>query len=267
MPVILPVSVLFGSFGALFFIVGRRFRITKKTFRLQTELEANQKKISRARKKKKIHKEQAYKKLKMASEQKHKALRNLGAINELMKKVDRDLMANDDEEAQKTLIQVLSLDVNHRKANELIARIYLRTGVYKKAELIYKKLIDMYPFDPNHYSNLGRCYFQRRQFSTASRYFEKALELDKNNSSRYIDLGHVYATRKDYQSALAYYSKAHRLNVRDVDLMFVIVEICLQNSDPIVAREYLHKILDYEPYNQQAKGLLGDVLRALKETV
>ena len=65
--------------------------------------------------------------------------------------------------------------------------------------------------------------------------------------------------------ALEYYTKAHRLDVRNIQLMFLIIEMCLQNSDPITAREYLHRILDYEPYNQQAKTLLGEVLRTLKE--
>ena len=267
MPVIIPVSVLLGSMLALVFVIARRFRVVKKTLLLQNELEESQKKLELAQQKKNRLKENAIKELKRASEMKHKALRNLGAINELMKKADQDLMSENYEEAQKTLIQVLSLDENNRKANELIARLYLNSNQDKKAELIYKKLIDLYPFAPNYYSNLGHSFYQRRQFKIAARYYERAVNLDRNNPHRYTDLGNIYATKKDFPQALEYYSKAHRLNVRDINLMFLIVDICLQNTDPITAREYLHKILDYEPYNQQAKTLLGEVLRSLKETV
>src|SRR5690606_7886941 len=182
-----------------------------------------------------------------------------------MKKVDHDLVSEDEEEALKTLIQIISLDENHRKANELLARLYLKSGRNKKAELIYKQLIDLYPFDPEYYSCLAHSFFQRHQFKMATEYYEKSLQLDKNNPTRYINLGHVFSTRKDFVTSLEYYMKAHRMDVRNIELMFLITELCLQNSDPITAREYLHRILDYEPYNQQAKTLLGEVLRTLKQ--
>lgn len=265
MPVILPFSVLLGSLSALTYIVSRRFRIIKKTFSLQRELEDHQKKLERVKKKESLQKEKALLELKRSAEMKHKALRNLGAINELMKKVDHDLTTGQDEEALKTLIQVISLDENHRKGNELMARIYLKTGRHKKAELIYKRLIELFPFDAEYYSCLAHSFFQRHQFKMATQFYEKALQLDKSNATRSINLGHVYATRKDYGTALEYYVRAHRMDVRNIELMFLIVEVCLQNSDPISAREYLHRILDYEPYNQQAKTLLGEVLRTLKQ--
>jgi tetratricopeptide (TPR) repeat protein len=265
MPVLLPFSVLLGSFGALVYILARRFKIVKKTFHLQRELEDHQKKMERLEKKESLMKEKAIQELRRASEIKHKALRNLGAINDLMKKADNDITIGDDEEALRTLIQVISLDENHRKGNELLARLYLKTGRHKKAELIYKRLIDLYPFDAEYYSCLAHSFFQRHQFKMATGYYEKALQLDKNNGVRYINLGHVFATRKDYGTALEYYTKAHRMDVRNIELMFLIIETCLQNSDPITAREFLHRILDYEPYNQQAKTLLGEVLRTLKQ--
>lgn len=265
MPVLLPFSVLLGSLGGLVYIISRRLKMIRKTLMLQKDLEEQQKKMERLEKKEKIDKEKAVVEIRRAAEMKHKALRNLGAINELMKKVDHDLTAGQDEEATKTLIQVTSLDENHRKGNELLARLYLKAGQHKKAELIYKKLIDLFPFDPEYYSQLGQCFLQRHQFKVATKYFEKALSLDKNNSLRYLHLGHVFQTRKEYPLALEYYTKAHRLDVRNIQLMFLIIEMCLQNSDPITAREYLHRILDYEPYNQQAKTLLGEVLRTLKE--
>ncbi|MDP2691419.1 MAG: tetratricopeptide repeat protein [bacterium] len=265
MPVLLPVSLLLGSLGSLVFVISRRFRMVKKTLLLQRELAQEQKKEDRAHKKSKRMKERAIEELKRSSEQKHKALRNLGAINELMKKVDHDLMAGDEEVALQTLIQIISLDPNHRKANELLAKLYLNSGQNKKAELIYKRLIELYPFDPTYYSNLARSYYNRQQFQAATQCYEEALRLDKNNPLHSVNLGHLYSTRKDFSSALAYYMQAHRLNVRDIQLMFIIVEVCLHNTNPITAREYLHKILDYEPYNQQAKTMLGEVLRDLKE--
>lgn len=265
MPVILPVTVLFSSFGALVFIISRRMHLFRATLRIQKELESHQRKLKRAQKKEKHQRVKAVKELERASELKHKALRNLGAINDLLKKADQDIMAGDDDDALKTLIQVISLDENHRKGNELLAKLYLRAEKFKKAELIYKKLIEQHPFNPDYYANLGESFFQRRQFKASTRYYEEALNLDKNNPQRYISLGNLFLTKKDYSSALAYYLKAHKLNVRDVELMFLIVETCLNNTDPITAREYLHKILDYEPYNQQAKSLLGEVLRDLKE--
>ena len=266
MPVLFYVVVEFTSISLLGWIFQRRMRIVKKTQQLQEQLEEQQRKLERAQKKEKREHEKALKELQRYSEVKQQALRNLGLTADLMKKAVHEIEIEDDEAAQKTLIQVISLDENHRKANEMLAEIYLSQGQHKKAELIYKKLIDLYPFDPNYPSQMARTFFERRQFKSASQFYEKALQMDKGNPIRYISLGNLYTTKKHYREALDYYEKAHRLSVRDINLMFVIVETFLLNSDPISAREYLHKILDYEPYNQQAKSMLTDVLRNLKET-
>lgn len=265
MPVIFPTSILFGSLGSLIFLISRRFRLYRGTMQLKKELEDHEKKVSRAKKREKRQREKALQELQRNSQLKQKALRNLGAINDLMKQVDQDIMNGNDEHALKTLVQIISLDENHRKGNELLSKLYLRAGEFKKAELICKKLVELYPFDPGYYASLAESFFQRRQFKASEKHYTKAMNLDRNNPQRYISLGNVALTRKNYDDALSFFAKAHRLNVRDIELMFLIVETCLNNSDPITAREYLHRILDYEPYNQQAKTLLGEVLRDLKE--
>ncbi|GEM_PF-6821784 len=265
MPVILPFSAFIASLGSLMYLIKRRLSLIKKTLTLQDELEESQRLLERAEKKQVIQKEKAIKELKIATEQKHKALRNLGAINDLLKKAENELAMANDEEALRTLIQVTALDENHRKGNEHLAGLYFKLGQYKKADLLYKKLIDLHPFDPNYVSALGQCYFACHQFKAAIKCHEKALSLDKVNPMRYVNLGNVYGAKKEYSVALEYFMKAQKLDVRNIELMFLIIEMCLQNSNPITAREYLHKILDYEPYNQQAKSLLGEVLRMLQE--
>jgi tetratricopeptide (TPR) repeat protein len=182
-----------------------------------------------------------------------------------MKKADHEISLHQDEEALKTLIQIISLDENHRKANELLGKLYQETGDIKKAELIFKHLIELFPFDPAYYSALGAVNLVRHLFRNAIKYYEKSLSLDKNNPIRYVHLGQAYSSKKDYAMALEWYTKAHRLHVSNIELMFLMVETCLFNSDPIKAREYLHKILDYEPYNQQAKTILAEVLQTLSK--
>ncbi len=265
MPVLFPVSALLGSLGAFVLIVGRRFRIIQQTQHFQKELESHQKKVERAKRKQKTQKKKALSELKRLSDQKQTALRNLGSINELMKKADQDVVQGRDDEALKTLIQVLSLDDHHRMGNELLAGVYMRSENYKKAEILYKKLVELYPLAADYHALLGSTYLERRQFKAATTHYQQALQLDKNNYKRFVDLGQISHLRRDYHDALEMFEKAHRLQVRDIDLMFMIVDTCLQNSDPITAREYLHKILDYEPYNQEAKNLLSQVLKDLQQ--
>lgn len=265
MPVLFYIVLEFSSLSLLGWVFMRRMRIVKKTKEMQKELEDQQKKVDRVMKKEKRERERALMELQRSSEVKQQALRNLGASGELMKKALQEIGIQDFESAQKTLIQVISLDEHHRKANELLAEIYLQQEQYKKAEIIYKKLIGLYAFDPNYPSQLAKTYFQQRQYKTATEHYEKALQMDKGNPQRSLNLGHVYLARKQYGPALEYYEKAHRLSVRDIELMFLIVDTFLHNSNPISAREYLQKILDYEPYNQRAKTMLSDVLRMLKE--
>lgn len=264
MPIILPFSAFLFSLGSLILIISRRFRLIKKTYSLQKELETEQKRIDRMEKKEKVQKEKVVKAMKMAQEQKHQALRSLGVINDLLKKVDHDLTKGNDEEALKTLIQVIALDDHHRKGNELLANLYLKMAEFKKSELILKKIIELYPFDPEYHHLLGLSFFHRNQFKAATEAMEKSLSLDKHNPLRYQHLGEVFVARKEYKTALEFFVKSHRLDVRNIDLMFQIIDMCQENQDPISAREFLHKILDYEPYNQKAKSLLAEVLQSLQ---
>lgn len=264
MPVVLPFSIFLSSLFGLAYLINRRFGVIKKTLNLQKELEENHKKVVRAEKRKKVQHEKALNVIRTNNENRRTALENLGMINELMKKADFEVSKGIRDEAEKTLINVIALDPNHRKANDLLARLYLNLGFPKKAEIILKHLIELFPFDPEYVSLLGTSYLSRHQFRASIKAYEKALELDKNNGKRYQELGNVYAVKKEFKPALELFEQALRVEVSNIKLMFLMVELCLQNSDPIKAREYLHKILDYEPYNQEAKSLLGEVLRMLQ---
>ncbi|MDP3975444.1 MAG: hypothetical protein Q8P95_00850 [bacterium] len=265
MPVLLYLAVFLAALATLAFMLARRTHMLRETRKLQEELKKQRQKAERAQKRERRQLARVEKELKRAETMKHQSLRHLGAVSELMKKVDHDLANGNQQEALKALIEVTSLDENHQRANELMAQIYLDTQQSKKAEIIYKKLIGLYPFDAKYYGALAQSFLDRHQFKVAQDYFEEALKLDKNNARRYMDLGMLHAMRHEYRISMDYYLKAHHLNLRDVPLMFTIVQNCLSNSDPITAREFLHKILDYEPYNEEAKNLLAGVLRELKE--
>jgi len=263
--IILQPALILGSTIGIIAISTRRRGINARTNAIQKQVAKEQRKKEREQSQKRLTKRRALQNALSEEDQKRVTRENLVKVNELLKKVDHLLQNKEEEEALKVLIQVTALDKTHKKANEILASLYLKHDQNEKAELILNTLIEDHPHDPMYRSNLAHSFYNRRKFKAAIPHYEAALERDKANPVRYINIGHVYATKREFTPALEYYKKANRLSVRDVDLMFTIVETCLQNSDPITAREFLHKILDYEPYNNRAKETLSEVLDMLKE--
>jgi tetratricopeptide (TPR) repeat protein len=257
--------LVLASLMAILGITVRRGHLNYRSGKIQNELKVAQRKQERELSKIKSSKSRMEAAVRVRETEKKVSRDNVVKITELMRKVEHLMESDQQEEALKILIQVTALDRDHRNANEKLASLYLKRNQNQKAELIYHTLIETFPQDSVYYSNLGHTYFNRRKFKKAIPLYERALELDKGNPMRYINLGHVYVTKKDYAEAIEYYKKANRLNTRDTELMFLIVEVALESSNPILAREYLLKILDYEPYNQRAKELLSEVLDLLKE--
>lgn len=262
--ILLEPLLITGSALGILGITVRRFLINARVVTIQQQVAQEQRKEEREKSRMRFFRNR--KKVEASQDELEKKVlrQNMVRVNELMAKVEQLLEAKEEEEALKMLIQITALDRDHRKAQELLANLYLKHDQPQKAELIYQTLIEQYPHDPLYHSNLGHSYYNRRQFKSALELYEKALELDKASPIRYINLGHVYVAKRELATAVEYYKKASRLSVRDIDLMFTVVETCLNNQDPITAREYLHKVLDYEPYNTRAKEMLAQVLDLLK---
>jgi len=80
----------------------------------------------------------------------------------------------------------------------------------------FKRVVGLYPTDPDAYNDLGNVYLDLRDYKRALVNYNRALKLDK----RYVyyrNRGLVYANLKDYRSALDDCNEALKLDERYID--------------------------------------------------
>lgn len=189
--------------------------------------------------------------------------KNLAHINSFLKKTELCIVKNDLNEAIKLLISVLAIDEKHHKANETLADLYMTQKQYNKAEMLYRKLIETYPNNPVYYTNLGHCYYNQKQFKNALTAYQDAIRLDQHKPLRYSNLAQSLLALNKIEDAIKNLEIAHKLDKKNTLYLFMLANSHLSYQDPIKAREYTHMILELEPYNNNAKELLKDILELL----
>lgn len=178
---------------------------------------------------------------------------NFNQINSFIKRAET-LMAKDQfEESEKLLIQVLSLDENNFIANSLLALLYLKNHSDSKAEVIYRKLLEMKPKDPALYTNLGLAFYNQAKYNEALESYSFAVKLDPEKPARHVNVGQVYFVVKSLDKAIEHFKEAVKLVPRNVEYLFMLADTYREKGELKNAKTTYNKILHQEPYNNEAQ--------------
>jgi tetratricopeptide (TPR) repeat protein len=86
----------------------------------------------------------------------------------------------------------------------LLASVYLRISRIDDAQVLFERLMKMFPDDSDNYYNLGVVYFQKKENAKALDYFLKAIDIDKNLDS-YLYAGVIYRELGEKEKSLQYF--------------------------------------------------------------
>jgi len=175
-------------------------------------------------------------------------------ILKAIRKIKILLDHNQYKEAEKKLIAILAVNQTCLEANILLASIYLKKKQYGRAEIIYKRIIDFQKNkDAKILSNLAFCLFEQNKIKKSISYYEKALEIEPDNVKRYTNLAQVLFVVKDFMGAIKLFKKAVKMKPRDTEILFMLADTYREAQKYNDAKKTYLKILDYEPYNVEAK--------------
>lgn len=238
----------------IFLIFLNRHYIMRKDEFLQKEFE----KKKRRKELSKMAKEDISEKKTISSEDKienkiKKDQINDSQVTSFIKRAETLLAKKDYTEAEKLLIQVLSLEQDNFVANSMLALLYLRTQSELKAESIYRKLLEDKPRDPALYTNLGLAFYNQAKYQEACESYEFAVKLDPNKPDRHINLGQVYFVLQNFEKAITHFKEALKLSPRNVEYLFMLADTYREKGDLPKAKEMYKKVLDREPYNTEAQ--------------
>lgn len=160
----------------------------------------------------------------------------------------------EDDEAEKILISIISVEKEHIDAHVLLAALYLRKKQFSRAEVLYKTLNKLQEQkDPKTLSNLAFCLFELNDIKHALSCYHTALKLDEYNPKRHTNLAQVLYVLKEYDPAIKHFKKALQLKPRSSNTLFMLADTYRDAKKSKLARETYEKILEYEPYNASAR--------------
>ncbi|NOY79324.1 MAG: tetratricopeptide repeat protein [Calditrichaeota bacterium] len=143
----------------------------------------------------------------------------------------RLLKAKKYDDAIKSFETAIRIDSTRAESYQNMAFAYIKKNNIKKAEELYKKVLELKKDDPKIYFTLGSVYYNEKQYDQAIKMFEKAIELDPNNKDAFSYLALAYDMTGNSQKAFDMYKKAIKNNPNDTDLLFNLGRLYFQKED------------------------------------
>lgn len=185
--------------------------------------------------------------------------KSVAKADSLVKKADIVMGKGDEKGAEKFLIQALALDPSCVEAYKRLAYLYLRQGLFSKAESIYRKLIVTITDDPTLLSNLGMALFSQQKLEDAKGFYKKALELDKERPGRFFSLAQIHYELEEFEEALDHFRRAVDMDPRNLDYLLTLAHFYVDRGMEGEARTLLDEILLVFPENEDALKMQEDL--------
>lgn len=159
------------------------------------------------------------------------------------------------EEAERTLIQALTIQSQTPAVQEQLAKLYLLTNRDQKAEAMYRELL-RHSDDPAHYAALGLVEYRQGKYRESCLSYQEALKRDPKNPERTAALGRACVAAQCFAEAIPLLEKATLACSRDTELLHFLAECYVRTGDTEKAEEVYRRIHRVEPYNEEVKEKL-----------
>jgi tetratricopeptide (TPR) repeat protein len=188
-----------------------------------------------------------------------------GRFKEELRQADMAIAKNNLRDAKRYLIQAMALTENELPVSLKLADVYMKAGDFKRAETLYRKLLEEDPDNPDIYENIGKIMLKKKAYKEAVQAYCRAVELDDKDDRKFLALGKLYHLMMRYGVAAECFKKAAELKPREVNYLFLLADACASDDDYENALFTYEKILTIEPYNEKAKTATQDIRLKIKE--
>jgi Flp pilus assembly protein TadD len=179
-------------------------------------------------------------------------------VRTLVRNADKALKQEKLEEAERLLIQALTIQPHAHDVRAELAKLYLTTGRESKAEAMYKELL-LHRNDVSFHANLGLAYYRQAKYIDACHAYQEALNMEPKNPERSAALGRACIAAHRFEEAAPLLEKASMFLSRDMELLHLLAECYLQLGQREQAEEAYRRINKLEPYNEDVKAKLMSI--------
>ena len=250
------------ALALIIIIVARRNYLFGREKQLKFKKEVASKVDEFQRNRQQMHKER-FKEIHLKEQQKAKG--NFAQYKLILRKADMAMAKEQWNLAKKLLIQSLALTTEELPISLKLAKVYMESGDLKRAESLYKRLLEIDSKNPAIFENLAKIYIKKKRFKEAVEAYVQALELDDKDDKKLIGLGRLYHLLMRQSLAAECFRRAAELKPREVSYLFLLAESCKAAEDYENALFTYEKILTLEPYNEKARSEAQDVRIKMNE--
>lgn len=126
----------------------------------------------------------------------------------LLELAKAQLMAQQVEDADQTLVRLLKVEPRHADALKLRGDTQYLLGNEAEAERLFRASSEAAPKSAEPHYALGRLFYHQTQLQQAAAEFRRAIELDPAHYRAYDNLGLTYDALNDIRAAMQSYEKA-----------------------------------------------------------
>lgn len=184
---------------------------------------------------------------------------------EMVRQADLAIAKKQWGEAKKILIQCLSFEKETDTNSLKLARVYFDSGDFKRAETLYRKLLEIDNTPIAAYKDLARILTKKKKYKEAIQCYVVAVENNENDDQSLVRLGQLYELLMRHSLAAECYRRAAELKPREVEYLFFLANACSSAEDFENAIFTLEKIIAIEPYNEKAQKKIKQVKQEMEE--
>ena len=167
------------------------------------------------------------------------------------------------EDAEKSLLNCLSLDAGSAGASKALADIYLARGDYNNALIYIDKNLAKSPGDVDFLYKKGVANAETGQLNPSADLFRTVITKDDQYQAAYSKLGAVYYRKRMYDSARYFSNGALKLDDRDTEALLTLGRVSDRRKAYWVALNYYDKIMaidsTHNPGVAERKKLKGKI--------
>ncbi len=176
----------------------------------------------------------------------------------LLREVEKVMARRSYDEAQRLLIQALTVDPSCTEASAQLAKLYLLTKQDAKAEALYRELL-MEEDNVSFHANLGLACYKQGKYEDACKAYQQALNADPKNPERAAALGRACIAANYMEEAIELLTFATERLTRDTELLALLGQCYEQLGNTKAAEVTYKKIHRLQPYDEGVKEKLAEL--------
>lgn len=249
---VIYVIVLVGSFVALLLLIGIRIAFRQRTLRrfvrgIRQRFQSAEDRGA-----------QIIEETPVAKPRRHPraSAQELQQVRSLVRAAEKAEMQQKSEEAERLLIQALTIQPQAHDVRAQLAKLYLTSDRPSKAEAMYRELLS-HRDDVSFHANLGLAYYRQEKYEDACIAYEEAYRRDAKNPERAEALGRACIAARHYDQAVPLLEKASAFKPRDIELLLLTADCHLHLKQREKAEEVYRRLHKLDPYNEEIKAKMA----------